>query len=71
MTNLAFNDIRYLGFGVLESGGDYTVRSISDSNAPKTALLGIDYWLSRLVTLVVVAVTAVIGIIIWRRRKRI
>ena len=27
MTNLAFNNINYLGFGVLESGGNYTVET--------------------------------------------
>jgi hypothetical protein len=31
MSNLNFGNIRYLGFGALESGGDYSVRSISYS----------------------------------------
>jgi parallel beta-helix repeat protein len=34
MTNLAFNNINYLGFGVLESGGSYTVRNIYSTNIP-------------------------------------
>ena len=34
MTNLAFNNTNYLGFGVLESGGNYTVRNISGANIP-------------------------------------
>lgn len=32
MTNLAFNNINYLGFGVLESGGNYSVKNISGMN---------------------------------------
>jgi parallel beta-helix repeat protein len=34
MTNLGFNDIHYIGFGVLESGGSYAVKNISTSNIP-------------------------------------
>ncbi len=34
MTNLDFNNIAYLGFGVLESGGNYTVENISATNTP-------------------------------------
>ena len=34
MTNLDFNNTNYLGFGVLESGGNYTVRNISGVNIP-------------------------------------
>jgi hypothetical protein len=34
MTNLAFNNINYLCFGVLESGGNYTVGNISGTNIP-------------------------------------
>lgn len=34
MTNLGFNDIHYIGFGVLESGGSYAVKNISASNIP-------------------------------------
>ena len=35
MTNLAFDDIRYVGFGVLESGGDFTVQNASVSPEPE------------------------------------
>ena len=34
MTNLSFNSINYLGFGVLESGGNYSVKNIVGSNIP-------------------------------------
>jgi parallel beta-helix repeat protein len=36
MTNLSFDDIEYLGFGVLESGGDYAVRNFNFSGISRT-----------------------------------
>ena len=33
MSNFAFSDIKYVGFGVLESGGDFAVKRISVSKA--------------------------------------
>lgn len=38
MNNLNFGNIKYLGFGALESGGDYFVRNVSAQNIPAPSL---------------------------------
>ena len=44
MTNLSFEDIKYLGFGVLESGGTYSVRNTNLSTTSDLQTGLISYW---------------------------